>query len=308
MSREIYQRVTDQIVAQLEQGAAPWVRPWKALADRSRNIGPRGRAQPHNVISNRDYNGVNVLILSIAQSAKGYTHAAWATFNQIKKAGGFVRKGEKAVEIVYFDRVLVKDKNAPEGTDSRVAIPLLKSFYVFNVEQAEWNGKDPLTRPVQTTDVEGDDTREIPTAAATIKNTGATIKHGGDSAYYIPSADMIQMPAKKAFPDIDQYYGTMFHELTHWTGHDSRCARNLSKGRFGDPEYAFEELVAELGAAFLCAKHEINGELRHAGYIGHWLKALKDEPTAIFKASALAQKAADFVLGVSRVQEQQEAA
>jgi antirestriction protein ArdC len=128
-----------------------------------------------------------------------------------------------------------------------------------------------------------------------IVKTGALITHGGDAAFYMPSMDRIQMPNKGTFASPENYYATMFHELTHWTSDKARCDRDLSKGRFGNPDYAFEELVAELGAAFLCNDHGIQGELRHAGYIQSWLKALKNDNKAIFKAAALAQKAADYI-------------
>ena len=128
-----------------------------------------------------------------------------------------------------------------------------------------------------------------------IVKTGALIAHGGDAAFYMPSQDRIQLPHKSAFESESTYYATAFHELTHWTGAKSRLDRDLDKGRFGNPAYAFEELVAEMGAAFTCADHGIQGELRHAGYIGHWLKACRADNKAIFKAASLSQKAADYL-------------
>lgn len=131
-----------------------------------------------------------------------------------------------------------------------------------------------------------------------IVKTGAAITHGGDAAFYAPGPDRIQLPHKASFDNEASYYATAFHELTHWTGAKTRLDRELSKGKFGNPAYAFEELVAEMGAAFLCQDYGIQGELRHAGYIQSWLKACRDDSRAIFKAAALAQKAADFINGM----------
>lgn len=287
MSKQIYAEVTSKIVAQLKQGVAPWVRPWSTSPV---HAGQRGRMQPHNVVSNRSYHGINAVLLTMV--GMQYPSGAWATYKQIKERGGQVRRGEKATQVVYFGKLEVQDKreNAQPG-DTR-KIMLLRYFSVFNVAQADWpEGKGPF-RAVASDDVSGDD--GIPDCEETIAATGANIRHGGDTACYIPSVDAINMPRKKSFVDKGAYYSTAFHELTHWTGHASRCDRKLNNS-FGNPEYAFEELVAELGSAFLCAVHGVDGTLRHAEYLGHWLKALQDDDTAIFKAAALAQKAADFI-------------
>jgi antirestriction protein ArdC len=290
MSKQIYAEVTKKIVAQLEAGVVPWVRPW------SQTAGGKSRWYPHNMISNRDYNGINVVLL--AMIGQQYPTGAWATYKQIKDAGGQVRKGEKGTQIVYFGILEVEDKKS----DELKKIRLLRYFTVFNHAQADWE-KDPLEAGARPDDDSGDD---IPEAAATIKATGAMIRHGGNRAFYVPATDVINMPPKKAFDSVEHYFATTFHELTHWTGSKKRLDRDLT-GLFGGKSYAFEELVAELGAAFLCATHSINGELRHAEYLGHWIKGLKDDDQAIFKAAALAQKAADFILGVT-AEQQQEAA
>lgn len=296
MSKQIYAEVSAKILAQLESGVAPWVRPWSTSAN------GKSRMQPHNLVSNRNYNGINALILTML--GMKYPTGAWATYPQIKNAGGQVRKGEKGTQVVYFDRIEVKDRTAGAAEDATKRIPLLRYFTVFNHAQADW-AKDPLaSKKVDPADVSGDD--EVPEAAATIAASGAKITHGGDMACYIPATDSIRMPAKKSFVSIDHYYGTAFHELTHWTAASSRLDRNLS-GRFGDPSYAFEELVAEMGAAFLCATHRIDGELRHAEYLGHWMKAIKDDDQAIFKAAALAQKAAEFISGMAAKDEEEAA-
>lgn len=289
-SKELYATVTAKVVEQLEKGVLPWARPW------STSKGGRARMQPHNLASNRDYRGINVVILSI--TGMNYPTGAWATYKQICAAGGQVRKGEKASSIVYFDKIEVKDRQSSDP-DATKRIPLLRSFAVFNVEQADWGDVDPFKG-----EATGDDetTPEIADAAETIKATGAVIKHGGDRAFYMPSTDRVQLPPRKAFNALPRYYATAFHELTHWTSSPQRCDRKLGE-RFGNPEYAFEELVAEMGAAFLCAEHSIDAQTEHAQYIGHWLKACKDDDQAIFKAAGLAQKAASFVMGETQATE-----
>ena len=201
--------------------------------------------------------------------------------------GAQVKKGEKGTKIVFFSPV-TKESQADNGEKEVSKYAILKAYWVFNASQVE--GIE-LTKPTVS------DTAFNPIAAAEerIIKTGALITHGGDAAFYMPSMDRIQMPNKGTFNSEASYYATMFHELTHWTSDKTRCDRDLSKGRFGNPEYAFEELVAELGAAFLCNDHNIQGELRHAGYIQAWLRALKNDNKAIFKAAALAQKAADYI-------------
>jgi antirestriction protein ArdC len=194
-----------------------------------------------------------------------------------------VRKGEKGTRIVFYSPVSKENKQTGEKENYNV----LKGYTVFNASQVE--GLDIVYVQPE----EGEFTPNQ-LAEQRIVKTGAMISHGSDAAFFMPSQDRIQLPHKSAFDCESSYYATAFHELTHWTGAESRLDRNL-KGRFGNPEYAFEESVAEMGAAFLCADYGIQGELRHAGYIQSWLKALKDDSKAIFKASALAQKAADYI-------------
>jgi antirestriction protein ArdC len=289
MSKQIYEKVTASILKQLEAGVAPWVRPWSASPA---TPGQRGRMMPHNVASNRDYHGINVLILMGTAMMKGYETGAWATYKQIKERGGQVRKGERATEVVYFGKLEVEDKRESAEPGATRVVPLLRYFSVFNIAQADWE-KDPCKRQLTDEQEEVEDDT-FPDAAATIAATGATIKHGGDRAFYMPAGDLIMLPRKKSFVDLGAYYSTAFHELTHWTSAPSRCDRKLGTF-FASPEYAFEELIAELGSAFLCAAHGVDGQLRHAEYLGHWIKVLKEDNTAIFKAAALAQKAADFV-------------
>ena len=207
----------------------------------------------------------------------------WASFKQFESLGASVKKGEKGTAIVWFSPITKENKQTGEVESFNA----LKTYYVFNVAQCEGieiTKTAPDNKPFNA--IEAADNRII--------KTGALISHGGDSAFFAPSVDRIQMPNKSAFKDEASYYATAFHELTHWTGAKHRLDRTFGK-RFGDPAYAFEELVAEMGAAFLCQDYRIQGELRHAGYIQNWLKAMRDDSKAIFKASALAQKAADYI-------------
>ena len=272
MQNSIYQEVTNSIIEQLEKGAIPWVKPWRADSSADKNF-----------ISQKPYQGVNRLILGMSAMSQGFTNPAWASYKQWESKGAQVRKGEKGTRIVFYSPITKENKQ----TGTVEAYNMLKSYSVFNASQVE--GLDIVyVEPEQ-----GEFTaNEL--AEQRIVKTGAMISHGSDVAFYMPSQDRIQLPNKSAFDNEASYYATAFHELTHWTGAETRCDRNL-KGKFGNPEYAFEELVAEMGAAFLCADYGIQGELRHAGYIQSWLKALKDDSKAIFKASALAQKAADYI-------------
>lgn len=272
-----YETVTNEIIKQLETGCAPWVRPWNAGAD-------------YNLISGTQYRGVNRVILGMTAMAKGYSSNVWGTFKQINERGGMVRKGEKGTAIVFFKPVTKVGQN-DQGEAEVSSFAVMKSYVVFNLEQQDGIELDAKT---EFTPVEEAEER--------IVKTGASISHGGNQAFYSPGSDRIQMPVKDSFDTPASYYATAFHELIHWSGAKDRLSRDLS-GRFGNPEYAFEELVAEMGAAFLCQDHGIAGELRHAGYIKSWLKALRDDKTAVFKAAALAQKAADFINGLDATAE-----
>jgi len=278
MSKAIYQEVTDSIIKQLESGATPWIKPWKADSTADKNF-----------ISQKPYQGINRLILGLSSMVSGFDTPIWASFKQWQSLGCNVKKGEKGTKIVFFSPVTKECK----VTGNLESYNLLKSYYVFNASQVDGvtiAAPSTVDKPFNSI-VEADDR---------IAKTGAIIRHGGDSAFFAPSMDMIQMPNKSAFDSESSYYATIFHELTHWSGHESRLKREFGK-RFGNPEYAFEELVAEMGAAFLCQDYRIQGELRHAGYIQHWLTACRKDSTAIFKAAALAQKAADYINSLDSV-------
>ena len=277
---DMYQSVTDSIIAELEKGAIPWVKPWKADGSADKNF-----------VSQKPYQGINRLLLGMSSMAKGYSNPAWATFKQWADSGANVKSGEKVTHIVFFKPVKTTDKAT--GKDSAYCV--IKGYAVFNVEQTDMD-IIPSTTP---------DTafNPIPSCEDRIIKTGASISHGGDAAFYMPSQDRIQLPNKSAFNSEANYYATCFHELSHWTGAKHRLDRDLDKGRYGNPSYAFEELVAEISAAYLCADYRIQGELRHAGYIQSWLKACKEDSKAIFKAAALAQKATDYIQGLDATAE-----
>lgn len=277
--RDVYQEVTDRIIAELEAGTVPWVKPWAAA----------GNAMPHNALSGRAYNGVNVLLCWATQMHKGYTSNGWLTYKQAGALGGHVRKGEKGTAIVFWKFNKRTERNE-DGTDKVVTIPMARVYTVFNVEQCEG-----LTLPAREM-VELSEHERHEHAEQLMSASGVAIRHGGDRAFYTPSHDYVQLPELGTFAEAAGYYATAMHELTHSTGHKSRCDRDLS-GRFGTESYAAEELVAELGAAFLCAELGIAGDLRHAGYIDSWLRVLKQDKRAIFTAARLATQAADWLKG-----------
>jgi len=274
----VYQEVTDSIIKQLENGAMPWIKPWATDSTADKNF-----------LSQAPYKGINRLMLGLSSMVQGFNTPVWASFKQWQAVGATVRKGEKGTKIVFYSPV----KKESKATGDVESYNLLKAYYVFNASQVEG-----VT--IQAPTVPDKPFNAIQAAEERIKLTGAVITHGGDSAFYAPSVDKINVPHKSSFLTESNYYATVFHELTHWSGHELRCNRNL-KGRFGNPLYAFEELVAEMGAAFLCQDYRIAGELRHAGYIQSWLKVLKEDSRAIFKAAALAQKAVDHINGLNAV-------
>lgn len=275
----VYEEVTQKIIKELEQGTAPWVKPWQG--------GDGG--MPYNATSQRRYSGVNVLLLWGAAFAKGYRHQGWLTFKQARALGGHVKKGEHGVHVVYASSVVRKERDETTGEEVEKKIPFLKGYTVFNVEQTEGLPATMYAVPEAKPLLDA-----IEDVEAFIERVGADVRHGGDRACYMPGLDAIALPEASCFESAAHYYATSLHEHAHWTGHPSRLARDLS-GRFGDSAYAAEELVAELAAAFLCAALSIPGRLRHAEYLGSWLKVLREDKKAIFTAAARATEAAQFL-------------
>jgi antirestriction protein ArdC len=290
MRRDIYQSITDRIVAELEKGVRPWHQPWSASHMDGRVTLPLR----HNGVA---YRGVNIITLWMASLDKGYRAPTWMTFKQAIDLGGGVRKGEKGSLSVYADTITRTEVDGQTGEENPQEIHYMKGYTVFNVEQidglpARYYGKPaPRLEPLP----------RIEHAEAFFAATGADIRHGGERAYYAIGSDHVQMPPFEAFRDAESYYATLAHESTHWTRHASRLDRSFGQKRFGDDGYAVEELVAELGAAFLCAGLELAPELRedHASYLDHWLTVLKADKRAIFTAASHAQRAADFLHGVT---------
>ena len=291
--QDIYSRITNQIVAALEQGVKPWTQPWNAV----HAAGHVSRPLRHN---GQPYAGINVLTLWCSAMERHYAAPIWMTFKQALELGGHVRKGEKGSPVVYANTI-VRTEERDNGEDEERAIPFLKTYTVFNVDQIE----DLPAHYHATANAEPNPDERIAHAEGYFAATGADIRHGGDSAFYVPSSDFIQMPPFEAFRNAQSYYSTLGHECCHWTRHKSRLDRDLGRKRFGDEGYAREELVAELGAAFLCADLGLKLEDRedHAAYVGSWLKVLKNDRRAIFSAAAHAQRAADYLHGLqSKVQ------
>jgi antirestriction protein ArdC len=299
MKTDLYNKVTDQIVLSLERGVRPWMQPWSAEHAAGRITRPlRGNGIP--------YQGINVLVLWSEALAKGYSASIWMTFRQALELDAHVRKGERGSTVVYASTVTRTGTDAETGEDCQETIPFLKSYTVFNVEQIEGLPAhfhaiaEPRLDPVQ----------RIERAESFFAATRADICHGGNMAYYNIGSDFVQMPPFEAFRDAESYYATLAHECTHWTRHKSRLDRDLGRKKWGDAGYAMEELVAELGSAFLCADLDLTPEIRedHAAYIANWLEVLKSDKRAIFSAAAHAQKAADYLAGLQSKESEQAAA
>jgi antirestriction protein ArdC len=223
---------------------------------------------------------------------RGFVAPIWMTFKQALELDPHVRKGERGSLVVYANRITKTETNE-QGEDTEREIPFMKGYTVFNVEQIEGLPAHYYAKPENPLPL----SERIDSVEAFMVNTEAVIHHGGNRAFYAPGRDAIQLPPFEAFKDKESYYATALHELTHWTKHERRLERDFSAKRFGDQGYAREELVAELGAAFLCADLGITPEIRddHAAYLGHWLEVLKEDKRAIFSAAAHAQRAADFL-------------
>ena len=284
--RDVYQDITEQIITAIESGAGDFHMPWHSDG--------LPRSRPVNALTGNAYRGVNVLALWTTAEVYGYTSNAWATFRQWQQLGARVTKGEHGTLIVFYKRMERESKDGEADEKSAKPYLLARASLVFNVDQVE--GWEPPPRKVRGI-VEGCEAAEAFVAAA-----GPVVRHGGGDAYYRPSSDHIQMPDRDRFTGTatstttETYYATLLHELTHWTGHSSRLDRDFS-ARFGIEAYAMEELVAELGAAFLCADVGIENNPRqdHAAYIARWLKVLRDDKKALFTAASQASRAAEFL-------------
>ena len=270
----VYEQVTDNIVSMLEQGdVPPWRKEWSGEA----------LSIPHNGVTGHQYQGVNVWNLMMTGWAKQYTSSQWATYKQWSDKGGQVRKGEKSTVAVYFKPL---DKIDDSGNEYKLHIA--RAFHVFNKDQV--NIDTPSEKPqILTRD-------EVELAGLSLQLANSLAVNVSEGApCYIPSLDSINMPRFSSFTNGGAYFSTMAHECSHATGHSSRLDRKFGK-RFGDDAYAMEELVAELSAAYICAKYGIGYDIeQHASYLSSWLKRLKQDSKAIFTVAAAAQRAADHI-------------
>jgi antirestriction protein ArdC len=285
---DAYAAVTDRIIAALEEGVVPWEKPWVSVQGE----------WPTSLQTGKPYRGVNVWLLSIESMLKGYTSPYWVTFKQAKERGGNVKAGAKGTTVVLFKPV-VKTTENDEGEEVEDRFWLLRNYTVFNLDQTE-GIEMPEAEPLPERD-------PIEACEAIVNGFlfGPTISHGGNRACYSPSLDSVRMPKMGQFDSSESYYGTLFHELAHSTGHESRLnrAEMILPKPFGSEDYSKEELIAEMSAAMLSGIAGIEVPIeRHAGYIQHWLKVLKDDKKLVVQAASKAQKASDLILGVTAEQ------
>lgn len=275
IKRDVYKEVTDRIIAQLDKGVIPWRRPWSSVSG----------LWPRNAVTGRRYSGINVFLLWNAEGDNRYL-----TYKQAEAAGGHVRKGERGQQIIYANKMKVEDRENP-GKEK--IIFMMKGYTVFSVEQCEGlpakmtakigNEQNPETRDQRAEDF--------------MSKTGADIRYGGNRAFFATNGNFIGLPKFETFVSSSAFYSTAFHELGHWTGHESRLNRTFGK-RFGDNAYSVEELVAELTAAYLCADFGFDNETEinnTAAYIDNWRKVLKSDSKIIVSAASAASKAADYL-------------
>lgn len=280
---DFYQAITDQIIEAMERGVCPWKKPWKAIGGCPRNI--RGRR----------YRGINALLLAMQSALSNWTHPVFLTFNQTKELGGTVRKGERSTLVVFWKVTVPETYLAnPQACQLDEKRWLLRYYRVFNVAQVD--GLPPQALPVMV----DNGLSPIEACEAIVANMPQRpqIRESGQGAFYQPRTDEVFMPPLRVFDSAEAYHSTLFHELIHSTGAESRLARpDAFAGRFGSEPYAKEELVAELGAAFLCARAGIAPATLEdsAAYLQNWLKKLREDKRLIVSAASGAQRAADFI-------------
>jgi antirestriction protein ArdC len=292
-ARDIYQEVADRIIAALEQGVAPWAPGYECAA-----------GLPYNGVTGRPYSGINVLLLWLTSIERGYTSPEWYTYLQACQAVGLtkdaharwtrepgkgVRPGEHGTMITFWKTIIVEDAESHEPK----TVPVLRHYTVFNRAQIDGLQNDSSAPPRSVP-------QRIAAADALVRRNGAQVVEDSGVPVYDWSADIIRMPRRARYFTSEGYYVDLLHELVHWTGHAARLARPHGT-RFGTPEYAREELVAEIGSAFLCATLDITGTLRHAEYVGSWVRVLRDDKRAIFTAAAQARRAVDFLTDITGV-------
>ena len=285
---DIYQDITDKIVAYLEEGVAKkWIKPWVCLESGNQLS-----------IVNRPYNGINQLLLSLESHSRGFQSNHWATYQGFKKIGAQVKRGEKATDILFYKKLETKKVNPKTNKTTEETIYVARSYAVFNGDQVEGYEDKREAQEVRTFN----DIKQGSIVRNLVKAHDIELEHKGDRAFYRPLTDSITMPCPENFENASRYYETLLHEITHWTGHSSRLDREgITKySGFGSNSYAFEELVAELGSAFTSQALGVSSQeaIRedHLPYIQSWINGLKEDKKAIVKASALAQASTDYLL------------
>lgn len=284
MAKQVYLDVTNKIIEMMETSIDNWEQPWV-----SNNSGMPKR------FNGEHYNGINVLLLWIAKAQNQYKSDQWMTFNQIKELGGNVKKGSKSEKVIFYKPISVTDTDS-HGNEINKTFPLLKTYNVFNVDQTEGLSEKYYPTTTEKRNINKGSKDQV--AEAFFNNIeGLKVEFGADLAAYYPSLDMIKMPDFERFLNSESYYSTLAHETIHWTKSKNRLDRSFGESRFGNESYAMEELVAELGAAFIMADLQLSNVVRidHVSYIKAWIKILKNDPKAIFTASSYATKAVTYL-------------
>ncbi|MBW5817968.1 DUF1738 domain-containing protein [Yersinia kristensenii] len=301
---DLYQQVTDKIIAALEKGTVPWRKPWRLVGR------PVGSSLPTNAATGRPYSGVNIPLLWMASEESGFSSDRWLTFKQAQQAGGRVKKGESSHLAVIFKPFEKQAKDMDgnklfddQGKPQIEHLTMMKSLQLFNIEQCEGLPECMAPQPARLIDQHDNEILSAPLmiwVLEILNSSGVKITpRRQNRAFYRPLTDEIIMPLAGQFFSEADYWSTLLHELIHASGHQKRLNREgitSSTRTFGDPIYAFEELIAELGSAFLCAELGIYGEVQHESYIDGWLKRLKKDKKALFRACRQARQAADFLL------------
>jgi antirestriction protein ArdC len=292
----IYQAVTDRMVSALEQGTVPWSKPWHVSA-----------GLPASMSTGRPYRGINVFILGLAARAEEWSSPWFGTYKQISELGGQVRRGERSTLVVFWKLLRVPDRDSDQG--KLKTIPLLKSFRVFNAEQADGLSARYYPGPAAVLPV-ADSAELIIKEYLSRPGAPSIASDGGDRAFYVPATDSIHLPADESFDSAAERYSTAFHEIGHSTGHESRLNRPGIAGidHFGSDQYSREELVAEMASAMLCALSAVETDAsfaNSAGYIAGWLRVLKADTKLAVVAAGQAQKACDWITGTTYSEDEQ---
>ena len=287
LKTDVYTRVTDKILADLEKGELTWMKPWSSEYAAGRITRPLR-------VNGTPYQGINILLLWASALEQGFSSATWMTFKQGLDLGGCVRKGEHGSMVVYADALRKTETDQETGEDVEVSIPFMKAYTVFNIDQIDGLPQRFYLKPeIPNLNIEARDER----LDQFFKNVGVTVHEMGSKASYSVALDLIKMPPFVSFRDAESFFATLAHEYCHATRHPTRLNRDFGRRYWGDEAYAKEELVAEMGSAFLCADLGITPETRedHAAYISSWLDALHQDKRFVFTAAAHAQRAVEHL-------------